>query len=69
MSEMPSASQKRKRPTRWVCARYDIVPRTVDRWVQAGILPEPEKINGRNYFDEDAVEARDQARLHRGDAA
>ncbi|WP_189453901.1 helix-turn-helix transcriptional regulator [Cognatilysobacter bugurensis] len=35
---------------------------TVWRWVQKGLLPEPIKINGRNYWRESDVEALKQGR-------
>jgi predicted DNA-binding transcriptional regulator AlpA len=49
-------------PTRTVCARYDIVDRTVDRWVEAGELPPPVYIRGRRYWPEKALDARDRMR-------
>lgn len=45
-------------PARAVRQRFgDISSMTLWRWVQQGILPEPVKINGRNYWPETAIEA------------
>lgn len=45
-------------PTRAVKARFgDPSNMTIWRWVQRGILPEPVKINGRNYWHETDVDA------------
>lgn len=50
-------------PTRTVCARYDIVDRTVDRWVEAGELPPPIYIRGRRYWLERELERRERERM------
>jgi predicted site-specific integrase-resolvase len=34
-----------------------ISTKTLDRWVKAGLLPEPERIRGRKYHRVDAVVA------------
>ena len=47
---------------RAVCARYGISDRTVDRWVEAGVLPKPIYINGRRYWDAEELGQRDDAR-------
>ncbi len=45
-------------PARAVRARFgDISTMTLWRWVQRGILPEPVKINDRNYWREADVAA------------
>lgn len=54
---------KRKLRTQSLCARYDITSRTVDRWVQTGILPPPMIINHVRYWDEDEIDRRDQERM------
>jgi predicted DNA-binding transcriptional regulator AlpA len=46
-----------------VCARYSISDRTVDRWVEAGVLPKPVYIQGRRYWSEESLNERDEARL------
>jgi len=55
----------RKLTARALQERYGVVDRTLDRWVKAGILPEPMRINHRRYWDSDEVEARDRARSAR----
>jgi hypothetical protein len=54
----------RKLPTRSVCARYSVVPRTIARWERDPELnfPQPTVINGRKYYDDDALTAFDRAR-------
>jgi hypothetical protein len=46
-----------------VCARYSgICDRTVDRWVEAGVLPKPTYIRRRRYWDLAELGERDEAR-------
>jgi DNA-binding transcriptional MerR regulator len=52
----------RKLTARALQERYGVVDRTLDRWVESGILPEPMRINHRRYWDEAEIEARDRAR-------
>jgi predicted site-specific integrase-resolvase len=42
--------------------RYGVVDKTIDRWVQAGVLPAPMYINRRRYWDADEIEHRDRDR-------
>jgi predicted DNA-binding transcriptional regulator AlpA len=51
---------------RAVCARYGISDRTVDRWVEASVLPKPVYIQGRRYWDEAELGQRDEARKTEG---
>jgi hypothetical protein len=53
----------RKLQTRAVCARYDIVDRTLARWMRNPDLgfPVATNINGRLYFDEVALDEWDAA--------
>ena len=53
----------RKLTTRMVCERYNVCDKTIDRWVAAGILSPPMRINGIKYHDEDDLDARDRARM------
>jgi hypothetical protein len=53
---------KKKLPSSAVAARYNRSLKTVDRWVELGILPEPEYINGLKYWNEQELDAADQAR-------
>jgi predicted DNA-binding transcriptional regulator AlpA len=50
-------------PAKAVSAKYGVTVRTVDRWVRDPNLnfPKPISINGRNYFEDDKLEAFDQA--------
>jgi hypothetical protein len=49
-----------------VCARYgNISDRTIDRWVDAGVLSEPTYICGRRYWSEERLDQDDVARAAR----
>jgi predicted DNA-binding transcriptional regulator AlpA len=48
----------RKVTVRYLCQRFGIVDRTIDRWVATGILPQPIYINNRRYFDLQEVDER-----------
>jgi predicted site-specific integrase-resolvase len=37
--------------------------RTIDRWLEQGILPPPLIINGRRYWDEQQIEERERERM------
>jgi DNA-binding transcriptional MerR regulator len=52
----------RKLTSRALQQRYGVVDKTIDRWVATGILPEPMRINGYRYWDEEEVEQRDRER-------
>jgi hypothetical protein len=63
---------KRLLPITPVCARYNVVSRTIDRWVEADILPAPLVINRRRYWDEEELERREREGMRRkvgGEAA
>jgi hypothetical protein len=50
---------------RRVCARYGgISLRTVDRWVEAGVLPPPIYIQGQRYWLDEKLDAHDEARAN-----
>lgn len=59
------SAQKKLEAWRKYAERRGVSTRTLDRWVEDGILPEPERINGRKYLlsdteprlDTDAPEA------------
>jgi DNA-binding transcriptional MerR regulator len=53
-------SRKRRLQTRSLCERYDVCGRTIDRWVEQGILPPPLIINRRRYWDEAEIEQRER---------
>jgi predicted DNA-binding transcriptional regulator AlpA len=46
----------RKLTSRALQQRYGVVDRTIDRWVEASILPEPMRINKIRYWDEAEIE-------------
>lgn len=61
---MSDKSRKvRKLTSRMLCERYGVVTRTIDRWVAAGILPQPMVINSFRYWDEAELEERDRERM------
>jgi hypothetical protein len=47
----------RKVTVRYICERFGIVDRTVGRWIETGVLPQP-YINKRRYFDLQEVDER-----------
>ena len=53
----------RKLNSRALQQRYGVVTRTIDRWVEAGVLPPPMVINKIRYWDEAELEARDRDRV------
>jgi hypothetical protein len=55
-----SGSKDRMLPTRLVCERYNITDRTVDRWLEQGILPTPVRINGLRYWCQHELEQRER---------
>lgn len=65
MSITPTGYSKptRKLTTRMLCERYSVTDRTVDRWVESGILPEPMRINHVRYWDEAEIEQRERERM------
>jgi predicted DNA-binding transcriptional regulator AlpA len=54
---------KRMLTTRVLCERFNVVDRTIDRWVEAKILPQPMWLNGRRYWPEEEIEAVERAAL------
>ena len=47
-------------------ARYgDKAERTITRWTEVGILPQPIYINNRRYWDEEEVEAAERNNMTR----
>jgi DNA-binding transcriptional MerR regulator len=52
----------RKLTSRALQQRYGVVDRTIDRWTEAGILPEPMRINKVRYWDEQEIEQLDRER-------
>ena len=56
----------RKLTTRLLMARYSVTDRTIDRWVEAGILPRPMRINRVRYWDEGEIEGLERQRMALG---
>ena len=52
----------KKLPTSAVAARYGKTAKTLDRWVETGIIPRPKYINGYKFWDEAELDASDNAR-------
>jgi DNA-binding transcriptional MerR regulator len=55
----------RKLTSRSLQQRYGVVDRTIDRWVEAGILPVPMRINKIRYWDEAEIELLERERMAR----
>jgi hypothetical protein len=59
-----SSSQSRFVTARFLQARYgDVCDRTIDRWVEAGVLPKPTYIRNRRYWDLDQIEQLERDRM------
>src|SRR6266516_733687 len=59
------STPNRRLTARRLCERYDVVVRTIDRWLGQGILPPPLIINGRRYWDEEEIERCERAGMGR----
>jgi predicted DNA-binding transcriptional regulator AlpA len=55
-------SSKRKLRAPAVAQRYNCGLRTLDRWVESGALPKPIYIHKMRFWDEDELDAYDEAR-------
>lgn len=42
--------------------RHDVSTRTLDRWVEDGVLPPPERIRNRKYMDPNTAPRRDDGK-------
>jgi DNA-binding transcriptional MerR regulator len=51
---------KQRESYRRYAERRGVTTKTLDRWVDAGILPEPDRINKRKYFDPNTEPRRDR---------
>jgi predicted DNA-binding transcriptional regulator AlpA len=53
-------------PTRQVCQRYSVSPRTIERWFENEKLgfPKPVLINKRRYYREAELTAWERSRLN-----
>ena len=59
MTDEAKRDQVRVVPIRRYAERHGVSVRTVHRWAEAGVVPEPERIRGRNYMPADAEPRRD----------
>ena len=57
-----TAATKESVPYRRYAERKRVSTKTLDRWVAAGILPKPDRINNRKYFPEGTEPRRDSER-------
>jgi len=46
-----------------LCERYSVTDRTIDRWMETGILPQPMRINNVRYWDEIELEQSERERM------
>jgi hypothetical protein len=61
MSISTSAPARRYITKRSVATRYNVTPRTVDRWKKAKILPPADRtVNGREYWNEGGLDEHDR---------
>ena len=44
---------------RRIAERFDVSTRTIDRWSEDGVLPEPVRIRGHKYWPSDVKPRRD----------
>jgi DNA-binding transcriptional MerR regulator len=56
------SEHNRKLTTRALSERYGVASRTIDRWTETGILPQPMRINQVRYWDLAEIEAFDRVR-------
>jgi predicted site-specific integrase-resolvase len=47
--------------TNTIARRHKVSVKTIDRWTQIGILPQPMRINGRKFWPADTVAKTDDA--------
>jgi hypothetical protein len=57
-AERPAAELDR---TRTIAERHKVSIRTVERWVEAGILPQPLRIRGRKFWPRGTLAKTDTA--------
>ena len=54
---------KRMLTKKLMAERYSVTLRTIERWREDEILPQPTIINGRWYFDEVEIEKHERDRM------
>ena len=47
--------------TRLMAERWHVSLRTVERWIEVGVLPPPIRVRGRKYWPEGTAPAREAA--------
>jgi hypothetical protein len=53
-----------------ICARYDeIQPRTLFKWIEKGLLPQPIRVGNRRFWDEAALNEFEAQRDAKGKGA
>jgi predicted DNA-binding transcriptional regulator AlpA len=57
-------TNERMLPMGQVCRRYGVTDRTIDRWLERGILPEPLRINRYRYWRESDLERFERERIN-----
>jgi hypothetical protein len=62
MSDSQTVAPKRKLPHGKKAAQQGVSTRTLDRWIDLGIIAAPDYVNGRKYHDEDSQPRRDSER-------
>ena len=63
MTQVATQMVTRKLTSRALKERYGVVGKTIDRWVEAGILPQPMRINKSRYWDEAELEQVERQRM------
>jgi hypothetical protein len=52
MSDAEKPPPGKRLRTRHLAEQENVCVRTIERWVEAGILPQPDRINGRKFWPE-----------------
>jgi hypothetical protein len=55
----PNKRGRRRESHSVFAERLGVSPRTVDRWIEQGILPQPDYVRGRKYWDPATKPRRD----------
>lgn len=63
MMDAITDTQERLLPMGQVCRRYGVTDRTIDRWLDRGILPEPVRINRYRYWRVSDLERFERERM------
>lgn len=63
MSQAPTALGRKLLTAKLVAERYGVNLKTIDRWTEADILPQPLRVNHRRYWNEFEIEQRERERM------